>query len=61
MDAKDGKPAKAKAPVVTNNGGCILSINGVDIAPKASEEVPGFDAKKPVIKAWLDAKVISVE
>ena len=71
-EAEAAKEAKAKEAAdkaaaieagktkVTNNYSSKLCINGVHIEPGESGMVPEFNAKKPLMKAWLAANVISV-
>ena len=60
--APKAKPASKSSGVVsvTNHHDSDLCIFGVTIPKGETAEVPEFDAKKPLIAAWLKAKVISV-
>lgn len=53
--------AAVEGDLVVNKHSSPLAINGVSIPVNGSAVVAGFDADKPLIKKWLDAKIISVE
>jgi len=62
-DSPSGAPpptASVETTRVTNRYRGALSINGVRIGPGESGDVPRFDRENAVMRAWLEAEVISL-
>lgn len=60
----DHEAPEVEGPVdaeVVNNYTSPLAINGVTIPVGGSAVVPKFNAENPLLKRWLEKKVISVE
>jgi len=58
---QDNKPEQALDAKVTNNYSSPICLNGVTIAPNATETVAKLDIENDLISDWVDAGVIEIK